>query len=611
MLFYIQKGKMKANSFYQHVLIIVLLLSFLFSSARSAFASDIYTNDFTSSLDGFQNFFSSCTTSLDGLVCAGDSNEQFLSTFPNVTCVSADFTSPHGQADSLSLIDGVSTFADNFVSLRPSLNNHIEIDTANTSQGVATSPTITPSGKHNYMICKSGDDFDGFLDGTLVVSYTETGHNPISFLIGSSGGATRITNLKVTDELPSPTPTPTPTGTPTPTPFLENHLNVPLIKQTSDPWQKMEYDSAHIWAKFNKTIHDWGCVITDIAMVFQYHGIVRMPDNSLVNPDTINKWLKSQPDGYVGNGLVNWPAIARLSRLARDSGHNPIFASSYDALQYSRGDGDNDFNRETLTDDTEVLPDIVEEPGHFVVATGTTPNPTNTFYINDPYFSRSTLLDYGNTFISINRLIPTHTDLSYILLTGPQDVDFTLKTSSGSAVGQEFIQQPLQDPADPSQTSGDPIKMFYLQQPGNDTYTLTITSPNSEYNAKGYAYDTSGNVSTFNLTGTGNTSTPDTYSVDFVKTNAHQDTVTKQSIFDTIFQDIDSLYHSGDIQKSVRRKILDEVKDAQKQYAKHHYFQEKLQLTKLLLQMQFKKDYHVSNHAFSILSADITELLTH
>ena len=96
-------------------------------------------------------------------------------------------------------------------------------------------------------------------------------------------------------------------------------------------------------------------------MVFKYHGINELPDGTFLNPGTLNNWLKSQPDGYIRNGLVNWLALSRLSRLAKSI--NGI--SSFNALEYSRING---YSPTQLTTDiSNGMPGILEEPGHLLL----------------------------------------------------------------------------------------------------------------------------------------------------------------------------------------------------------------------------------------------------
>ena len=57
-------------------------------------------------------------------------------------------------------------------------------------------------------------------------------------------------------------------------------LSVPLLKQTSNPWQSQEYDTAHVWNPSNITIKAWGCAMTSAAMIFKYYGINKLPDGT-------------------------------------------------------------------------------------------------------------------------------------------------------------------------------------------------------------------------------------------------------------------------------------------------------------------------------------------
>src|SRR5579872_2302110 len=246
--------------------------------------------------------------------------------------------------------------------------------------------------------------------------------------------------------------------------YTLNSLPIPLLKQTSNPWQAQEYDTAHIWNPTDPTINAWGCALTSAVMILQYYGIYTIPGTNFtpLDPGTLNNWLKSQPDGYVGTGWVNWLALSRFSKLAA-SEH---IVSSFDALEYQRTQGG---NIAQLTQDiNHNMPDILEEPGHFIVAKGIN---GNTFDINDPYYNRTTLNNgYNNTFLSLGRYIPSQTDLSYIMLTADPGVTLTVKDSHGNIVGSSFTQSAIKDPLQANKTNT-PLKFYYLGKPDSGTYT--------------------------------------------------------------------------------------------------------------------------------------------
>src|SRR6185437_6762886 len=165
-----------------------------------------------------------------------------------------------------------------------------------------------------------------------------------------------------------------------------------------------------------------------------------------LNPGSLNTWLNNQPDGYVGTGWVNWLALSRLSKLTATINN----ITSFDALEYHRTPGTN--ITQLTSDLNNNIPDILEEPGHFIVGKGIN---GNTFDINDPYYNLDNLdnTKYHNSFLSLGRYVPALTDLSYIMLTSDPDVTLTVKDSHGNIVGSSFIQSSIIDPVNDISTN--------------------------------------------------------------------------------------------------------------------------------------------------------------
>ncbi len=288
--------------------------------------------------------------------------------------------------------------------------------------------------------------------------------------------------------------------------FNSLYLNIPMLKQTDPLWKDQTYDSANKWASLHPTIEDWGCALTSATMVLQYYKIEKLPDGTHLNPGTLNVWLKSQPDGYVGNGLVNWLAISRLSKQAKSQNTN----FSYDALEYKRRNG-SDISLLT-TDLTHNQPDILEEHGHFIVGKGISESAVS---INDPYYNRTDLTQYNNTFLSLGRYIPSHTDLSYLMITMDPNFDINISNPSGQQAGGSVI-TPLTGIAESSyylqsgivnpntnQTSSS-IKILTIPTPVEGTYTITVSSANAtskKFSFVIYSYDVNGNAVTKTLEG--------------------------------------------------------------------------------------------------------------
>ena len=378
--------------------------------------------------------------------------------------------------------------------------------------------------------------------------------------------------------------------------YTTNFLPIPLLKQTSNPWQSEEYDSAHIWNPNDPTINAWGCAMTSAAMVFKYYGINKLPDGTNLDPGSLNTWLKNQPDGYVGTGWVNWLALARLSRIA-GSINNII---NFDALEYVR-DAGNDQTQLT-TDINNGHPDILEEPGHFIVGKGI--NDT-TFDINDPYYNRLTLNDgYHNSFLSLGRYVPGHTDLSYIMLTADPGLNLSVKDNSGNPVGSSFIQSPITDPVNTNKTNS-AIKIYYLPKPSTNIYTVTVSGTNGLFTIEAYLYDSQGNPKILNLSGFGTS----LFQINFNKLANANSTVVKQVTFASVIQDIKSAQNLHLINSGLAIALLSILTQAQQQSVKHPEIAKTILAGGIkLLNDSNPHSVLISQETFLILLADFSAL---
>lgn len=380
-------------------------------------------------------------------------------------------------------------------------------------------------------------------------------------------------------------------------------LNVPLFKQTDPLWKNQTYDNAQIWSPQLKTIERWGCVLTSAVMILKFHGINKLPNGSNLNPSTLNSWLKNQKDGYVGTGWVNWLAISRLSKLAKQI--NGI--TSFDALEYSRING---ANKNKLKEDIEAsIPDILEEPGHFVVAKGFN---NDTFEINDPFYNRSTLNDgYSNTFLSLSRFVPSSTDLSYIMLTLNPDITVIVKDQNGNVVGESFTQQPLIDDLNPSNTNS-PIQIFYLPKPNSQNYTLEISSPNNRtYNLNAFLYDENGNVNTFYQNGLLGEDNPENYTINFDKQNSNNSKNVRIVSFQTFIDDINEGKALELIQSILANNLIKLAKSAQSNAERNRKLVAKLELIAIEAIIKPLKNTLIKEPAYSTLLYDVRYLKDH
>lgn len=231
-----------------------------------------------------------------------------------------------------------------------------------------------------------------------------------------------------------------------PYPKPPNKIITPY-KQTDPRWASDVYDHANLW---NDTpyMRNWGCLTTSIAMVMQYYGMTELPGGEKLNPASLNEWLRSQSDGYIGNGLVNWHAVTRLTRLIHESKGTP-------KLEYSVHMGAQ--LEPAYQEVAKKQPVIFNIPGHFLVGSGLSElangtngqntSKTKDIVIHDPFFPFNRLSEHGeittidqagkesvvaSNLISTRILTPSYTNLSYFMIVHDPKVTLVVTKNSDS-----------------------------------------------------------------------------------------------------------------------------------------------------------------------------------
>lgn len=259
----------------------------------------------------------------------------------------------------------------------------------------------------------------------------------------------------------------------------------PIFKQTDPRWSEIEYDSASLWAT-NPSIGRWGCALSSLAMVLNFYDINKLPDGSTLNPETLNSWLKSQPDGYLGEGLLNWIAGTRLTRLMSSELNTP-------KLEYSRDDGN-----PLVAAKSEVnsgKPVILQIPGHFLAGHELLDDDIK---IADPAFNYSLFSEHQKELLSTRIFTPSQTDLSYILITHHSNLNLQFIDSS---LNKYTTEEYLDADSSPHQSSGSLI-LHELPKPGTNNYIFEISQAEyDDFELKLYLYDASGDVKIINYVG--------------------------------------------------------------------------------------------------------------
>jgi hypothetical protein len=267
----------------------------------------------------------------------------------------------------------------------------------------------------------------------------------------------------------------------------ECRIDVPYFNQCDEPWGSRSYD--HMEAtkyyttddyKAKGTICNWGCALTSSVMILNYYGIE-------TDPLELNDWLEDH-HGYDNEGNLNWPAI-------QDYSDGVI---SYNG----RADRDDSILNSDLCNQRPV---ILRVPNHYVVATGKTKvDDTDTWSINDPgYRSRTTLLDYDNSYSSMKRYGPAREDNSAMMMRAYSPVEVYIIDPQGRRLGidpiteEEFDEIPngayyIEEPI-PSLSES---KVLEVLKPMDGDYTIKVIGTDiGPYTLDYYGYNKLGDLS--------------------------------------------------------------------------------------------------------------------
>ena len=363
------------------------------------------------------------------------------------------------------------------------------------------------------------------------------------------------------------------------------NLNVPYISQLNSMWASDIYDSANRWSGY-PYLSRWGCALTSASMVLNFYGFN-------TNPKNLNEWLKSQTDGYLGNGLVNWLALSRFSNLNK--------TTDTPALEYRRfGNNQNDL----ITELKNGSPPILKEQGHYVVAKSQL---ISSFGINDPAFSERVTLDsYGNTYLAMNTFRPTHTDLSYIMLTIDPKYSLQVFDNAGNEIlGHTFIEEGLVDDADASQNTSGSISVFQLPTPREGIYKVNLSGNPGQYDLNFYTYDKDANVKKLIKSGVLFGDTQDSFNITF----SSNPTIYRIVTFDTLLKDLNGFYSQKQISNKIFHLIKGEIKTVRWLTNNSKDKNAKMHLRNIYFQIKCLTPKFISKSSSIILLEDIKTLL--
>lgn len=361
-------------------------------------------------------------------------------------------------------------------------------------------------------------------------------------------------------------------------------LNVPNLKQYEGGWEN------DLYGHTNNTIKDFGCALTSASMVLKFFG-------HDIDPGELNSWLKGQKDGFIRNGLVNWLAISRYTKINESS------ISS--VLEFTRSPFDE--SNKILNNLENNLPTIVKVPGHFVVTRSQT---ETSFGINDPGYSNRNELkpDYLDTDIkSLNTYTPSQTDLSYIMFVGDDNLEFKLFDSNENLIDNNKLQTFTENPInklDGSDVSGEPLSILLFPKPPHGQYKLEVTGPEGQYQLESYLYDIDGNIIYQNMDG---------YIINENK-NIYQINIGQNDKVLTPYYEIYkklkiALENNSILNKGIFNAITAQIKASEKLFDKNIIFPSKIIIQTLIKQIQNLTPKFI-NQEFSLsLQSDLKSLI--
>jgi hypothetical protein len=278
---------------------------------------------------------------------------------------------------------------------------------------------------------------------------------------GVPRAATVFDNMVVESETPStpaPSAPPLPSSSPSPpTP----PLNTTYFLQTDPRWGGLEYDTALRWSPKTPSIARWGCAMVSAANILRWHGITRLPSGTPLTPETLNTWLKQQSDGYIGDGLLNWLAITRLTALMAASLQTP-------KLEYKKEAGSLAVAQARIRANQPV---ILQMAGHFLMGYALIQN--TEIVIHDPYYAFTLWKQHHTALLSVRTFTPSQTDLSYIQVVTQPAVHVSLQKESGALLSLDTSLEYVNDPE--SSTTTTQYAVHALPKPDEGPYVLRIS----------------------------------------------------------------------------------------------------------------------------------------
>lgn len=415
----------------------------------------------------------------------------------------------------------------------------------------------------------------------------------------------------------------------------EETLNIPYFSQNepSPFWGPSEYDHAYSLGAtgMSGSMNWWGCAVTSVAMMLNFHDIKQFVDGSVIDPGSLNQWLKKNGGfvkGYDEKGewysSLDWSRIGTLTEQISTRSGTP-------KLEWKRlAATDENLNTEL----SNKRPPIIQvkntlTTSHFVVAKGIK---DDNYSINDPEWNYPDLTNFNKNFYQIDSFKPSNTNLSYLVIVVNPEVEILVTDPLNRKTGKHIIngttqsyneipeafygyEEPISNPGDGEdpKSFGTGVNSFILPTPTNGDYTIVLSGNKEKFytiNISTTEKDGAHLLNTFQ-----GTTAPKDDDVSIVNYSQDmQSDVEKSVTFESLKSDLRELFNLGLIDnKRIYNSLLVKVKLAKKASdMKIQPLGKKLAIASLkvfLFKLNTQRGKHVKEEAYQILSNDASLIL--
>ncbi len=403
----------------------------------------------------------------------------------------------------------------------------------------------------------------------------------------------------------------------------DDTLNVPYFSQNEPmpAWGPSEYDHAYSLGAtgMGGSMNWWGCAVTSAAMILNYHNINQFVDGTVIDPGTLNQWLKKNKGfvkGYDEKGewysTIDWSKIGKFTQEISTKSGTPKL--EWIRLAPTEQNLDNELSNKR--------PPIIQvkntlTSSHFVVVKGIK---DDNYSINDPEWNYPDLTNFNKNFYQLDSFKPSNTNLSYLVIMINPEVEILVADPLDRKTGKHIIngitqsyneipealygyEEPISNPGDGEEPKsfGTGVNSFILPTPINGDYTITLSSNKEKF----YTI----NISTTEKDGDYSLSkfqgaiAPNDDDISIVNYSQDEPSKVKKSVtFDSLKSDLRELFNLGFIDnKGILNSLIKKVDSAIK--SKDEKPLDKI-LNSFINELNAQRGKHVKEEAYQILIDD-------